>query len=268
MGIRKLRANMALYDQWCETTVQEDGLKQYLKIVEKAGGRDAVAEDLSATVRSHYDSLERISDDVKELGYEGAAAILKELLPTSARARSGDLGEILASELTAEQLEFEVPVRRMRFKDGREVPMRGDDFIGVNYAADDGGLWLLKGEAKSRRNLAAGVVAEARGALKRNDGRCTPSSLLFVANRLLEGDQEQADLGRRIRNEVGRNALAKNRIDHALFTLSGNGPINALEADFAAAEAGRGHAIINLHVEDYTDFIDAVFEAAGDLGNS
>jgi HamA len=258
---------MVLYDPWCEITVQEDGLKQYLTITEKAGGREAVADELAATVRSHYDSLDRISDDVKELGYEGAAAILRELLPTSARARSGDLGEILASELTAERLEFEVPVRRMRFKDGREVPMRGDDFIGVNYAADDGGLWLLKGEAKSRRNLAAGVVTEARNALSRYDGRCTPSSLLFVANRLLEGDEEQADLGRRIRNEVGRKALAKNRIDHALFTLSGNGAIPALEADFAAAEGGRGHAIINLHVEDYTDFINAVFEAAGDLGN-
>lgn len=258
---------MALYDPWCETTVREDGLKQYLKIVEKAGGREAVVQNLAAIVRSHYDSLERISDDVKELGYAGAAAILKELLPTSSRARSGDLGEILASELTAERLEFEVPIRRMRFKDGREVPMRGDDFIGVNYAEDDGGLWLLKGEAKSRRNLAAAVVAEARDALKRNDGRCTPSSLLFVANRLLEGDDDQAALGRRIRNEVGRNSLAKNRIDHALFTFSGNGPIGALEADFAAAEAGRGHAVINMHVEDYTDFIDAVFEAASDLGN-
>ena len=258
---------MALYDQWCEITVQEDGLKQYLTIIEKAGGRKAVADELAATVLSHYDNLDRISDDVKELGYEGAAAILRELLPTSARARSGDLGEILASELTAERLEFEVPVRRMRFKDGREVPMRGDDFIGINYAADDGGLWLLKGEAKSRRNLAASVVKEARNALSRYDGRCTPSSLLFVANRLLDGDEAQADLGRRIRNEVGRKALAKNRIDHALFTLSGNGAIPALEADFAAAEDGRGHAIINLHVEDYTDFINAMFEAAGDLGN-
>lgn len=257
-----------MFDQWCETTVQENGQKQYITIVEKAGGRAAILDDLAQTVRSHYDDLERIADDVEELGYEGAAAILKELLPTGDRARAGDLGEILASELTVERLNFEVPVRRMRFKDGREVPMRGDDFIGVNYAEDDGGLWLLKGESKSRRTLGKTTITQARTALRRDDGRCTPSSLLFIANRLLEGDEEQADLGRRIRNEVGRKALARNRIDHALFTMSGNGPISALLDDYNAAEAGRSHAVINLHIVDYADFISEVFDAAGDLGDA
>jgi hypothetical protein len=257
-----------MFDQWCDTTVQKNGLKQYITVVEKPGGRAAIKDALAETVRGHYDDLERIADDVEELGYDGAAAILKELLPTGVRARAGDLGEILASELTVEQLEFEVPVRRMRFKDGREVPMRGDDFIGVNYAADDGGLWLLKGESKCRRKLVKTTITQARTALRRDDGRCTPSSLLFVANRLLEGDDQQKDLGRRIRNEVGRKALAKNRIDHALFTMSGNGPIDALAADYNAAEAGRIHAVINLHIEDYSDFISEVFDAAGDLGNA
>jgi hypothetical protein len=257
-----------MFDQWCDTTVQKNELKQYITIVEKPGGRAATKEALAEIVRSHYDDLGRIADDVEELGYEGAAAVLKELLPTGVRARAGDLGEILASELTVEQLDFEVPVRRLRFKDGREVPMRGDDFIGVNYAADDGGLWLLKGESKSRRKLVKTTITQARKALQRDDGRCTPSSLLFVANRLLEGDDEQMDLGRRIRNEVGRKALAKNRIDHALFTMSGNGPIAALVADYNAAEAGRIHAVINLHIEDYSDFISEVFDAAGDLGDA
>lgn len=257
-----------MFDQWCDTTVQKNGLKQYITIVEKPGGRAAIKDALAETVRGHYDDLERIADDVEALGYDGAAAILKELLPTGVRARAGDLGEILASELTVEQLEFEVPVRRMRFKDGREVPMRGDDFIGVNYAADDGSLWLLKGESKSRRVLAKTTITSARKALRRDDGRCTPSSLLFVANRLLEGDDEQQELGRRIRNEVGRKALAKNRIDHALFTMSGNGPVAALHADYNGAEAGRGHAVINLHIPDYPDFIAEVFDAAGDLGDA
>ncbi|MFZ3005912.1 MAG: Hachiman antiphage defense system protein HamA [Phenylobacterium sp.] len=259
---------MSLFDQWCETTVQENGQKQYLTIVEKPDGRGTIIDQLAETVRAHYDDLQRIADDVDELGYDGAAGILRELLPTGVRARAGDLGEILASELTAERLEFAVPVRRMRFKDGREVPMRGDDFIGVNYAADDGGLWLLKGEAKSRRTLGKTTITQAREALRRDDGRCTPSSLLFVANRLLEGDDEQAVLGRLIRNEVGRKALDKSRIDHALFTMSGNGPIDALLVDYNSAEAGRGHAVINLHIDDYDDFISEVFDAAGDLGDS
>jgi hypothetical protein len=258
---------MKLYEEWCDCDRIEQGRKTYLKYVEKNGGRDAVRKKLTEVVRNHYDTSERIAADVVELGYDGAAAILRELLPAGSRARSGDLGEILASELTQEVLDFEVPVRRMRYKDGREVPMRGDDFIGVNVSSEGGELWLLKGEAKSRRNLQKGTISEAREALNRCDGRCTPSSLLFVANRLLEGSDEDAELGRLIRNEVGRKALRKDRIDHALFTMSGNTPPQALEDDLAAADAGRHHTVINLRIEDHPHFIADIYEGAGKIGD-
>jgi hypothetical protein len=64
------------------------------------------------------------------------------------RVLPGDLGEILASELVEEETGFRVPVRRMRYKDGREVAMRGDDFIGVGFDLEDK-LWQLKDESKS-----------------------------------------------------------------------------------------------------------------------
>lgn len=259
---------MALFDNWCVLSGEEAGVRRYLTLTEKEGGRDAIIEQLGEIVRSHYDRLDRIADDVQELGYQVASAILRELLPTTPRARAGDFGEVLASELAEDMLEFEVPVRRMRFKDGREVPMRGDDFIGVNYCADDGGLWLLKGEAKSRGTLNKTTITEARQALDRNDGRCTPSSLLFVASRLMDSDDAgQAALGRLIRTEVGKKTLPRNRIDHALFTLSGNGPIAALLEDYNAAQTGRGQAVVNLHIADYSDFIQQVYEQAGNLGD-
>lgn len=259
---------MGLFEDWCDSDGETKGRKRYLLLTEKDAARDAVMKGLGKTVRSHYDRLDRIADDVAELGFEGAAAILRERLPIKPRSRAGDLGEILASELTEEVLEFTVPVRRMRFKDGREVPLRGDDFIGVNFCADDDGLWLLKGESKSRKKLNKTTITEARAALNGDHGRCTPISLLFVADQLMDSaDADLADLGRRIRNEVGRKTLAKNRIDHALFTLSGNGPIGALQADFEAADKGRHHAVINLHVEDYSEFLEAVYGEAADLGN-
>ena len=112
----------------------------------------------------------------------------------------------------------------VQFKDGREVAMRGDDFIGVGADSDDK-LWLLKGESKSRTNLGNATIGEAREALNRYGGRCTPDSLLFVANRLLESDDhDDVELGRTIRDEVGIKALRASRIDHMLFTISGNAP--------------------------------------------
>lgn len=35
------------------------------------------------------------------------------------------------------------------------------------------------------------------------------------------GDKDKAELGRLIRNEVGRKTLPKKRIDHTLFTFDG-----------------------------------------------
>ena len=101
------------------------------KFTERDGGRTAIAGDLTDTLRSHCDELDRIAEDIRELGFAGASAILAERFPRTARARSGELGEIRATELVEEELGFEVPVRRLRYKDGREMALRGDDFIGV-----------------------------------------------------------------------------------------------------------------------------------------
>ena len=81
-------------------------------------------------MRSHYDRLERIADDVQRLGYKVAAGILRAQLPQTDKGRSGDLGEILATELVEEEIGLRVPVRRLHYKDGRNMAMRGDDFIG------------------------------------------------------------------------------------------------------------------------------------------
>jgi hypothetical protein len=257
---------MSFFDDWCGIANNIDGQKRLLKLSEKSGGRAKVEQQLIETVRSHYDSLDRIADDVKALGYEAAAAILKERLPRRPTARSGELAEILATEVTEAKLNFKVPVRRLRYKDGREMALRGDDFIGVGYEEADG-LWLLKGEAKSRKALGKTTVADAREALNRESGRCTPSSLLFVADRLLEGDGEKAELGRTIRSEVGTKTLPPKRIDHAIFTLSGNDATTILQEDLADAAGDRNQISINIRIEDHQEFITGVYKKAGDLGN-
>jgi hypothetical protein len=256
---------MPLFDDWCDNSTQTDNKKSLWKLTEKATGRAAVKAQLAVTVRSHYDSLERIASDVEELGYQAASAILQERLPRSKKARSGDIGEILASEFTEEKLGFNVPVRRMRYKDGREVPLRGDDFIGAGYDDEDK-LLLLKGESKSRAALAKTTITEARETLARDHGRCTPHSLLFVADRLLDQTGHMEALGKLIRAEVALKSLPPSRVDHALFTVSGNAP-GALTEDFNALGQERTHSVINMKIEDHQDFIADIYEEAGELGD-
>ncbi|MGB3797959.1 MAG: DUF1837 domain-containing protein [Alteraurantiacibacter sp.] len=258
---------MALYWDWCECAEDVAGRKRLWLLTEKAGGREAIWALLLEAVRDHYDDLGRVAADAARLGYEKAAEILRTRMPTDIKARSGDLGEILASELAEQNLGFRIPVKRLRFKDGRNMALRGDDFIGV-VVGDDGQLRLLKGESKSRQQLAKTAITEAREALDRDDGRCTPESLLFVADRLLESpDADDQALGRALRDEVGQKALPPGRIDHMLFTLSGNSPPPSLKADLDASAADRNQYSTNLRIADHDDFIGSVYIEAVKLGN-
>ena len=148
------------------------------------------------------------------------------------------------------------------------MAMRGDDFIGAGYDGSGEKLWLLKGEAKSNKVLGKTTVKSARKVLNRDNGRCTPDSLLFVANRLLESsDLGDNKLGRSLRDEVGLTSLRADRIDHMLFTMSGNGPHASLKEDLDATGTNRDHYVVNVHVADHQDFIAAMYLEAEDLGD-
>lgn len=259
---------MQLYGRWCEANKEKGERKHYWTYVEKDGGRDEILDDLAQTIRSHYSQLEHIVEDVGRLGYRVAAEILSEAMPQTLKGRSGDLGEILATELVEEEVGLRVPVRRFRYKDGRNMAMRGDDFIGAGYDGKGEKLWLLKGEAKSNKVLGKATVTSARKVLNRDSGRCTPDSLLFVANRLLESnDPDDNVLGRSLRDEVGLKSLRADRIDHMLFTVSGNGPHASLKEDLKATGTNRDQYVVNIHVEDHQDFIAAMYQEAEDLGD-
>jgi hypothetical protein len=72
---------MPLFEDWCDNEKEREDKKRFWKFTEKNVGRETIMPDLAQTVRSHYDSRERIADDVKELGYADASALLRERLP-------------------------------------------------------------------------------------------------------------------------------------------------------------------------------------------
>lgn len=260
-----------IFDDWCD--FNEDVLdaptpqkKRLWRFTEKVGGRATIKDELCRRARSHYDTLQNIADDVARLGYIGAAAVLKGRVPQTKKTRSGELGEILAVELVEEKTDFVVPVRRLRFKDGRESPLRGDDFIGIDNSIPSQ-LRILKGESKSRVALAKDVISDARKVLKRDGGRATPISLAFIADRLIERGGADKILGQTIKDEIANKSLPKIQIKHVLFTLSGNMPAQHLKDDLNTADAGREHRTINIHITDHQDFIKEIYEGIENLGN-
>lgn len=257
---------MPLFGDWCTCSSETTGKKRLLKYTEKAEGRASVLATLPQLMVSHYDDAARVAADVAALGYTKAAALLAERMPRSKRARSGELGEILATELVEESLSYRVPVRRLRYKDGREMALRGDDFIGVTKDAQ-GNLAFAKGESKSRANLDKATIEEARTVLSRDSGRPTPTSILFVADRLMDRSGTEEVLGREIRNEVANKGVPPDRIEHVLFTVSGNTTPKALINDLEAASMDRPHTAIHVHISDHQDFVATSFVEALKIGN-
>lgn len=74
-------------------------------------------------------------------------------------------------------------------------------------------------------------------------------------------------LGRAIRDEIGLKVPRAGRIDHMLFTMSGNAPPAALKDDLDASSTNRDQFVVNLRVEDHQDFIREMYEEAEDLGD-
>ncbi len=77
-----------------------------------------------------------------------------------------------------------------------------------------------------------------------------------------------ARTGRILRDEIGTSSLSVDRIAHVLFTMSGNPPIDGLEADLRSASPRRPQHLINLFIPDHQQFIGQIFRKIVELGNT
>jgi hypothetical protein len=150
-----------------------------------------------ATLPQSYAETDSLALIAERLGKHGVAKFLRNKLPTKASARSGDMGEILATAYLHEEYEYVVGPSRLIQRDHQEWAMRGDDVLGVKLD-EKSQPRLVKVEAKSRLALGQATVKEAREGLDRNDEMPSPHSLTQFAERLLR----TAD------SEVGEAVLA------------------------------------------------------------
>jgi hypothetical protein len=217
-------------------------------------GHDAI----SSIVPTHYASEEHIARNLARLGKAAAADFIRQKLPTSRSIRSGDLGEILATEYIANQTTYTVPVKRLRWKDHRNMAMRGDDVIGFAQDPATGRLFFLKTEVKSRASLATAVVVEAREALDKDNGLPSAHALSFISARLLEsGNTALADA---IDDEQLKYGISPQAVTHLLFTFSGNSPIGFLSTSLAACAGAIPQLCVGLRIDDHKGFISAVYD--------
>lgn len=244
-----------LFSPWCAFSAVERRRHRLSLLRERPRRQAAAISRLERLLPSHYDDPERMAERAERLGSPAVAAVLRNQLPRTKRAQSGDLGEILASEFVTRKLPFDVPVKRLRWKDGRDLPLRGDDVIGLRMQQDK--LFLLKGEAKSRTTLATPVLDAAAKALRRNRGRPSAHALTFVMHRMFDADDPRAPL---LERYVTGYDPPTTELAHLVFTLCGNDATSILRKHLAACNGRIPRHYAAVLVKGHAAFIRAVFQ--------
>jgi hypothetical protein len=225
--------------------------------MESTDAREAELPKLRDLIRGHYVDPDITAKRIAALGAPKTAELLREHIPKRKKSRSGDLGEILATEVAEQELKYTVPIRRLRWKDGREMALRGDDIIGIARNKKSK-LLMLKGESKSRAALSTTVLDKAGSALDSDRGRPSRHSVLFVAERLREIGND--DLAEELEEAVLRS-FRGTPVAHMLFVLTGSPPKNLLKTHLKSVARRRQvrHAV-GVRISDHGKFIDILFE--------
>lgn len=239
-------------DNWLEDATPKGLPKNVRVLSERPKKRSVVEKSIRSAVLDHLVGAKLISSMG---GYKKAAQVIVNALPSTKIGRSGDLGEILATEYVDQQTEYSVPIRRLRFKDDRQMAMRGDDVLGFDF--DSKPLRVLKAESKSRKQLTPAVVVAACDGLCRHRGRPNPSTLSFISRRLRESDSH--DLAQQI-EQLQRTDIKLSAIEHLLFTLSGNDPAQLLADRSGSPIKGIKRSLAGCHITDHAEFIRSIFD--------
>jgi len=250
---------MVQFNDWCDSADTPLG-NHHVRVMTGRPADAATGIQVTATaVPAHYAAEERIAAALARLGKATAAQMITDLLPQTPQIRSGDLGEIYATEWIDAHSGYRAPIKRLRWKDHRNMAMRGDDVIGMILDPATQRLRFLKTEAKSRIDLRAQTLEEARTGLDKDGGLPSSHALSFISARLMELGTD-APLVDAIDEALYRHGIPPESVKHLLFTFSGNSPQALLTQALQAYPGPIGQWGIGLHVNGHAAFVGAVYD--------
>lgn len=246
------------FDDWCHSVHKQISAHSLTVYMLDQSLIAPASDHLASVIPEHYTNGAHIARILDRLGKHKAATFLKNKLPETLTIRSGDLGEILATEYVKNNLSHEVPIHRLRWKDHRNMAMRGDDIIAVEKKEAEERPRFLKGEAKSRSSLSSQTLSDARIGLDKDQGLPSSHTLFFISEKLLEeGQTELADLIDHAQLKVGINPQD---VEHLIFTFSGNNPQNILSDSLVSYGGSISQIAIGFWTNAHSNFVDELYE--------
>ena len=247
--------------KWCVESEETFAKHKLRRMAVNAATQTQAVNAIAKAIPDYYTDPQRVASLLKKLGKPAAAAHVEQKLPTKISIRSGDLGEILCNAYVLEATSFSLGIKRLRWKDHRNMSMRGEDVLAFELEPKNSRLKILKAEVKSRAKMSTAVIGEARGALSANNELPSPHALAFVADRSHQtGDMILGDV---IDKAQLQDGIIPSQVSHMLFTFSGNNPVKLLKTNLQTYSGSVPQNYVGLHVNGHQDFIKAVFAAVG-----
>lgn len=250
------RRDMAGFSNWCTlgTLVPIGG--HQAGVIESSDDAKGSAT-LAASLPNAYAESNSLAIVAERFGKAGVAKFLRNKLPTKASARSGDMGEILATAYLHEECGYVVGPSRLIQRDHQEWAMRGDDVLGAKFDSK-GRLHVTKAEAKSRATLGAATVKEARQGLARNDEFPSPHSLAQFAERLLPTADSR--IGEAVLTMQLSDGVRPDRVGHLMFLFTRSDPSALVAGDLKAYPGPVSQLTVTLRVKGHQKFIKDAYD--------
>jgi Cap4 SAVED domain len=247
---------MTDFSKWCTVGSLVPFGDQQAGVLESHDDATGVAT-LAEGLPNAYAESESLALVAERFGKEGVANLLRNKLPTKASARSGDMGEILATAYLHEVRGYVVGPSRLIQRDHQEWAMRGDDVLGARLDSN-GKLRITKAEAKSGVTVGERTVKAAREGLSRNDELPSPHSLTQFAERLLP--TADSHIGEAVLAMQLSDGVRPDRLGHLMFLFTGSDPSTYVAADLMAYSGSVPQLTITLRVKGHQKFIRDAYE--------
>jgi hypothetical protein len=231
---------------------------EHIHLMEDKDLREEIFPHLSKTIFLYHNDPKKYKRDLEIMGYSEVAQAF-DLRPHAQTTRTGNFGEILASEYLRQVLGYDIPVFRLRYNPNPESSMKGDDILAFKFGVEDGsGRVILVGESKVRQQFSNHAVQEAYDQLCSSARRPHPISLIFVTHRLEdEGDLEKAEAIRAFLNQFAQHRPQKQWL---ISLTTGNSPRDPFSYLQGLDALPSNLMAMDLCIEDLSDWIDRLFD--------
>lgn len=255
-GGRSDGRDMTDFSTWCTIGTMVPVNHHQACVMESYDDASGVAT-VAAKLPNAYAETDSLALLAERFGKTGVAQFLRNKVPTKVSARSGDMGEILATAYLKEECGDVVGPSRLIQRDHQEWAMRGDDVLGARLD-DSGKPRITKAEAKSRVILSESTVREAREGLARNDELPSPHSLTQFAERLLS--TADSHIGEAVLALQLSEGVRPDRVGHLMFLFTSGDPSHHVAADLEAYSGPVTQLTVTLRVREHQAFIGEAYE--------